>query len=216
MKNIRFIIVLFLVITAIFASYFIVNKRLYKAKIKNVGINKEQVKGNDNVDVFNEKQKTGSYSNVVGYISGGAFYIYVPNWMVDNWRIESLQEDNSIIRITPNDKIIQTGDYSDIYVKSYETDEKDNALNLYNLDLKDKTNSGKIINNEIILNEENDTRSYNIERENNKRIYFTSYIDGNGKTIKIDFDSSKENYYKYIVKIKEFIRGLVNPSSIKG
>lgn len=216
MKNIRFIIVLFLVITAIFASYFIVNKRLYKAKIKNVGINKEQVKGNDNVDVFNEKQKTGSYSNVVGYIAGGAFYIYVPNWMVDNWRIESLQEDDSIIRITPNDKIIQTGDYSDIYVKSYETDEKDNALNLYNLDLKDKTNSGKIINNEIILNEENDTRSYNIERENNKRIYFTSYIDGNGRTIKIDFDSSKENYYKYIVKIKEFIRGLVNPSSIKG
>jgi hypothetical protein len=127
----------------------------------------------------------------------------------------SLQEDDSIMVITPKDNI-KFRDYSDIYIKSYETDEKSNALNLYNLDLSDKTKLGKIINNEIVVNDEYDTRSYNIERENNKQIYFTSYIDGNGKTIKIDFDSSKENYYKYILKIKEFIKGLVNSSDIRG
>jgi hypothetical protein len=135
--------------------------------------------------------------------------------MSDNWRIMSLQEDDSIMIITPKDNI-KFRDYSDIYIKSYKTDEKSNALNLYNLDLSDKAKLGKIINNEIVVNDEYDTRSYNIERENNKQIYFTSYIDGNGKTIKIDFDSSKENYYKYILKIKEFIKGLVNSSDIRG
>ena len=215
MKNIKLISVLVLAVLVVFSSYLIINKRLYKAKIKNAEINKEQVEDLDDIDVFSEKQKTGNYSNVVGYISGGAFYTYIPNWMSDNWRIMSLQEDDSIMVITPKDNI-KFRDYSDIYIKSYETDEKSNALNLYNLDLSDKTKLGKIINNEIVVNDEYDTRSYNIERENNKQIYFTSYIDGNGKTIKIDFDSSKENYYKYILKIKEFIKGLVNSSDIRG
>jgi hypothetical protein len=215
MKNIKLISVLVLTVLVIFSSYLIINKRLYKAKIKNAEINKEQVEDLDDIDVFSEKQKTDNYSNVVGYISGGAFYTYIPNWMSDNWRIMSLQEDDSIMVITPKDNI-KFRDYSDIYIKSYETDEKSNALNLYNLDLSDKTKLGKIINNEIVVNDEYDTRSYNIERENNKQIYFTSYIDGNGKTIKIDFDSSKENYYKYILKIKEFIKGLVNSSDIRG
>lgn len=215
MKNIKLISVLVLTVLVIFSSYLIINKRLYKAKIKNAEINKEQVEDLDDIDVFSEKQKTDNYSNVVGYISGGAFYTYIPNWMSDNWRIVSLQEDDSIMVITPKDNI-KFRDYSDIYIKSYETDEKSNALNLYNLDLSDKTKLGKIINNEIVVNDEYDTRSYNIERENNKQIYFTSYIDGNGKTIKIDFDSSKENYYKYILKIKEFIKGLVNSSDIRG
>ncbi len=56
-------------------------------------------------------------------------------------------------------------------------------------------------------------RIYHIQRASETEFLDTFFIDGNGKTAEITFSASKQNYFKYIPYIKEFLQGLEKGTS---
>lgn len=140
-------------------------------------------------------------SNVVGYFAGGAFLTYVPQWMVENWSSGS-NVDGSVTTFSPKDSYKATKDFSDIVIKASQTDETYNAEWLF------QSNKSNSLVAEVILNVEGDMRIYHIEKQDGDNIQETFYIDGDKKTGIFIFSASQENYYKYNVRVKEFIQGL--------
>jgi len=155
--------------------------------------------------VFNSKPQYG-VSNVVGYFAGGAFITEVPNWMADNWYSKS---SVGVTTFTPNSSNLNR-DFSDITILTSTTSETMNAEHLYGIE----KNTADVA--EIVLGKKGDFRIYHIENIENGTVYSKYYIDGNGKTGIFTFSADERNYYKYSVKIKEFIYGLSVGEEIRG
>jgi hypothetical protein len=95
---------------------------------------------------FSEKTpKSTNVSNVVGYFAGGAFLTYIPQWMADNWSIDSTS-DGATTTITPNKPTSNKKDFSDIVINVAPTDETFNAEWLFESNKKDSIVSEVIIN----------------------------------------------------------------------
>lgn len=155
--------------------------------------------------VFNSKPQYG-VSNVVGYFAGGAFITEVPNWMADNWYSKS---EYGVTTFAPRPSNLHK-DFSDIVILVSTTSETMNAEYLYGTE-KDTADVA-----EIILGKKGEFRIYHIENIDSGTVFSRYYIDGNGKTGIFTFSADERNYYKYNVKIKEFIYGLSVGEEIRG
>jgi len=146
-------------------------------------------------------------NGVVGYFAYGAFVIAVPDWMVNNWY--NTQGEIAGLTIFSPRATDGNRDFSDIVIYTATTTETMNAAYLFEKD-KDADVS------EILLSRSGDFRIYHTERQVGDRIYSTYYIDGNGKTGTFQFDADVKNYYKYSIKIKEFINGIGVGEKVRG
>ena len=154
-------------------------------------------------DPFDTSSRPANVSNIVGYIAGGAFVMYVPDWLANNWKIDSQDDDDNVV-ITP-EQSIPDRDFSDMTMEIQPTTETFNAETLYNLDV-DHTKD--LVLAEVVLDREGDTRIYHTEISANGRIYDTFYLDGNKKTAVVNFDAAEKNYGEYGPKIRELVEGL--------
>ncbi len=147
-------------------------------------------------------------NGVVGYFAGGAFVTTLPDWMVNNW-ISKTDDVPGTTVFSPR-TTDETRDFSDIVVYTTATSETANAEYFFERD--------KIAANvaEVLLGRNGDFRIYHIETEVAGRVFSRYYIDGNGMTGIFTFDASSKNYYKYSVKIKEFINGLGVNEKVRG
>jgi len=147
-------------------------------------------------------------SGVVGYFAGGAFVTAVPDWMANNWYSKDGEAKGFMVfapRTTDDNR-----DFSDIVIYTATTTETMNAAYLFEM-----ARVGTDIS-EIILGQGGDLRIYHTEQQITDRVFSTYYIDGNGKTGVFNFDADVKNYYKYSVKIKEFINGLGVGGKVRG
>ncbi len=147
-------------------------------------------------------------SNVVGYFANGAFTTVVPSWMANNW-YSKVGEVSDTTVFSPR-TADSNRDFTDIVVYTASTSETLNAAYLF-----DKDNDDAIVS-EILIGQNGDFRIYHTESRKDGRIFSKFYIDGNGQTGIFTFDASEKNYYKYSVKIKEFIFGLGVSEEVRG
>ena len=161
----------------------------------------------------NREPMTG---NIVGYFGSGAFAWYVPDWLAENWTISKASKTDENMTITPKVRQDAT-DFSDIVFTVRPSTETFNALGLYDQDRKSVLASTLIIN-EVLLNKptegettivmENDTRIYHIQETMADRIRDVYYIDGNGKTLVINFDAKATVYPQFSTKIRNMVEGI--------
>lgn len=147
-------------------------------------------------------------SNVVGYFANGAFTTVVPSWMANNWYSKDGEVSGTTV-FSPR-TVDSNRDFSDIVVYTASTSETLNAAYLF-----DKDNDDAIVS-EILIGQNGDFRIYHTESRKDGRIFSKFYIDGNGQTGIFTFDASEKNYYKYSVKIKEFVFGLGVSEEVRG
>ena len=151
---------------------------------------------------------SGNVKNgVVGYFAGGAFVTTIPDWMANNW-ISKTGNTPEVTIFSPR-TTEENRDFSDIIVVTATTTETMNAAYLFQVDREPNVS-------EILLSPSGDFRIYHTERHQGDWVYSTYYIDGKGKTGRFHFSADMKNYYKYSVKIKEFIFGLGVNEEVRG
>jgi hypothetical protein len=155
--------------------------------------------------VFNTKPKFEG-SGVTVYFDGDAFITELPNWMADYWYSNS---DAGMTTFSPRPFNLYK-DFSDITILTSTTSETMNAEYLYGIE----KNTADVA--EIVLGKNGDFRIYHIENIKNGIVFSKYYIDGNGKTGIFTFSADATNYYKYSLKIKEFIYGLSVSGEVRG
>lgn len=164
--------------------------------------------------LFESKPRDPMYSNVIGYFAGGAFAWYVPDWLVENWTIESVEDnpnDGGMV-ITPKVPVINSP-ISDIVINVGTSTEYFNAATLF-----DKEKSGNVIISEVLLNKhteggmtiiiETTTRIYHVQKEIDGTVHDLYFMDGNGKTAEISFSADKDNFPIYATKIRDLVEGI--------
>ncbi|HYC34677.1 MAG TPA: hypothetical protein VEC13_03000 [Candidatus Paceibacterota bacterium] len=159
---------------------------------------------------FNEKPGPRNTSNVVRYIASGAFIVYIPLWMSDNWysKSESLDEPNADVTVFYPNGDYDTHDFTKIKITTKPSHELFNAYTLYQDHLS--FYKGNVLTEEMIMNKEQTMRIYHVEMEFEDTIEDTYYLDGKGKTAIIEFGSSIENNHIYGPKVKEFVTSFVS------
>ncbi len=172
--------------------------------------------------LFESSYREPNVSNVVGYLGGGAFAFYVPDWIVNKWKIDSVKDDpdNLGVIIHPITPILDKK-LSDIVVTIRKSGETFNANTLF-----ENLKKTPIIISEVLLNKhteggikivtETNTRIYHIQYEDKDKMYDWYFIDGNNNTMSISFSSDKENFYKYSTKIRDFVEGISEVKALQG
>lgn len=220
--NKNYLSILAITLLVILGLYFTFLSRDNKREVANIPANVSTTTTNDRVtnaipqeeissiDVFTAPVRPSNISNVVGYFGDGAFTMYVPDWLSENWRFDT-DKGGSVTTFSPKVDI-PNKDFSNIVITVLSTIEFFNAESLYEKDKKDALNA------ELILNEGSDMRVYHIEKRaiGSDFINETFYVDGKGKTAVITFSASEKNYFKYSSKVKEFIKGLGKSSAPRG
>ncbi len=186
-------------------------------------------------DVFMERESVKHYSNIVGYLFGGAFIISLPDWFGDNWGSDN---SNSFTQMVFFPKVeVKDRDFSDIVFLVATTTETFNAATLYesdkngygnksftaqrsannkdivftfdqNIENSKTTEKQNIIIAEVFFNTSEDTRIYHISTKTYSKINDMFYIDGLNKTAVITFSADEGSYGNYAAKIREFVQGL--------
>ncbi len=160
-------------------------------------------------------------SNIVGYFAHGAFAWYVPDWLVTNWEMKPFRAEGMIfspkVRTAPTTGLQY--DFSDIEFDVSTSTELNNANNMY------QTMLGAIPKNEIIISEvllnKSTADMVSIQMENNTRIYhITAYtgdfkrisdiyfMDGNGKTLDLRFETKADIFPQFSDKIRDMVEGI--------
>jgi hypothetical protein len=227
MKNGKIIIVLpILLIVILFAGYYL-GATYGQKKVTEVKVDSQlstSTEETNNVasssNLFESVPQTDNTSNVVGYILGGAFELYVPNWVMDHWLLDT----SKTYQVTVRPKDTSTArDFSNIEIYFATSTETYNAETLYSNQIKNDgkticiTNSrcesaeqsGNIITSEIILGDIGDTYIYHIARMTPDSMvtdYF--YFDGQELTGEAIFSVNKSDYGTYGLKVRQFIQGI--------
>jgi len=168
-------------------------------------------------------------SNIVGYFAHGAFAWYVPDWLVSNWEMKTFRTEGMIfspkVRATPVSG--QQYDFSDIEFDVSTSTEINNAENLY-LTMLNNIPKDEIIINEVVLNKstidmisiqmENSTRIYHITAYTRdfKRISDLYFMDGNGKTLDLRFETKADIFPQFSNKIRDMVEGIGELKSPQG
>lgn len=183
-------------------------------------VNKNNININTSLDyLFDNGVNDPKYSNIVGYFAQGAFAFYIPEWLVKNWNLKDVPESEDMY-FTPKE-LVAKNTVSDITITVRNSTETLNAETLFE---NEKKNS--LVISEILLSKHTDggikiimedsTRIYHIQKEVNERVYDSYYIDGNNKTVMVQFSSDKENFSKYSTKIRDFVEGIGELKAIQG
>ncbi len=197
-----------------------------------IEITKTVAPGSENLKYFTAitplTTSASTYSNIVGHFGYGNFSLYMPQWISDHWKMESIA--NGGMKFSPKLQI-ENRDFSDITIALATTTESSNAETLYSENLPaDKRklcisgsrcdapeNDVSIITSEILISTVSDTRIYHIARlVPYGRIQDSFYIDGRELTATIHFSAPQENYALYEPKIKEFVQGIGKAEAPQG
>lgn len=153
-------------------------------------------------------------SSIVGYFGGGSFVWYLPDWLVNNWDMTTLQPDDMVFK----PKIRRdSNDFSDLFFDVEPSSETYNAVILFQNKINSTSKSNLVIQ-ETLLNKHNGDQITLIV-ETNTHIYHiidkegiytndTYYIDGNGKTLVVTFKSKSEIFSQFSEHIRNMIEGI--------
>lgn len=163
-----------------------------------------------------DSQKDPYHGNIVGYFAHGAFSIYIPQWMYQNWDIH-IPDVGETTTISPKTGRIGS-DFSDITMRLSTSTELYNAESLYESDLKERSLNSTLVNNEVLLsrpgqggttiNTEDNTRIYHETWTLGDRTYDYYYLNGKNLTLEIDFNVKTEFYAEFADHIRDFVEGI--------
>ena len=171
-----------------------------------------------------EEERRSMTSNIVGYFGYGAFAWYVPDWLANNWDMSKFGEQGMVFK----PKIRENADdFSDIILEVSTSTELNNAENLvYTKRLN--IPKDEIIINEVLLNKhtgdvlgiiiETNTRIYHLVTYtgNFRRITDMYFMDGNGKTLQVTFETKAEIFSEFSNKIRNLVEGIGELKSPQG
>ncbi len=155
-------------------------------------------------------------SNIVGYFAHGAFAWYVPDWLVNNWQMKPFRAEGMIFAPKVRENI---EDFSDIIMDVSTSTELLNAESLYYTMIQDIPKN-EVITDETLLNKtagdmitmqmETDTRIRHIVAYTRdfRRITDFYFMDGNGKTLQITFETKADIFPQFSDKIRDFVEGI--------
>ncbi|MEN9524245.1 MAG: hypothetical protein RL536_314 [Candidatus Parcubacteria bacterium] len=154
-------------------------------------------------DVFSSSVRETNTSNMIGVFGGvGGFSVDVPDWMAQNWWIDT--HDAEYWEISPRYDYSRD-DFGPIGVTVRASVEDYNAKSSYDYDL---THTPNIKMRELILASDDATRIYHIEFVDGSFIVDKYYADSALKTIIVRFQSSSPKHDLYEPKIREFVETL--------
>ncbi len=163
-----------------------------------------------------EEKRDPNISNIVGYFAHGAFAWYVPNWLANNWEVKPFGTEGMIF----NPKVRASfDDFSDIIFSVSTSTELNNAENLH-FTMLNNIPKDEIIISEVLLNKamkdmisvqmENSTRIYHIAAytADFKHISDLYFMDGNGRTLDLRFETKASIYPQFSNKIRDMVEGI--------
>ncbi len=180
------------------------------------------------IDIFTASIRSENISNVIGFFSSGAFFWYVPDWVVEHWRVD--HSGITTMVISPKDDT-KPRDFSDIVISIASSTENMNAETLYsrethsseyilcltNTRCESRQAGSDILISEVILSPIGDTRIYHIARLSaNGTVTDRFFFDGVAVTATATFSAPKEKYGTYGLKIRELIQGIGKGTAPQG
>ena len=228
-KILDIVLITLLLIVIIISCILIYNNFNIKESVYQIQI--ESSESSDNIISLNNKEeetfdylfesnKEEQYSNIVGHFGYNSFAWYVPDWLVQNWRMVKKDKEDLNMVFTPKE-VIKDSPISDIVMEITTSTEIFNAETLF----QNEKRNGDVFG-EILLNQHTDgnlkilieanTRIYHIQFENGDNMSDIYFIDGHDKTLKITFSADKKNFLRYSMKIRTLVEGIGGIKAIQG
>jgi hypothetical protein len=170
-------------------------------------------------------QREANTSNIVGYFGYGSFAWYVPDWLVQNWTLQSSKTSQDMTFV-PNQRSNAT-DFSDIVFTVSTSTELNNAASLYDAAVASAGPSHvAVLVNEVVLNKHSadtlklmigtDTRIYHTEVSDGGQIRDTYYLDGNNKTLMVTFSARADIFDQFSDHIRNMVEGIGEAKAPQG